>query len=73
MNNDNGFDLLIDAVFATSPQLGGIGPKPQDLVISFHLGEVENHTKFHIRDIQIRSENFLLQNQTVQINNLTGK
>ena len=33
MNNDNGFDLIIAVVFAISTQLGGFGPKSQDLVI----------------------------------------
>ena len=39
MNNDNDFDLLIDVVFAMSPKLGGLGPKAQELVIYFCLGE----------------------------------
>ena len=73
MNNDNIFDLLIDVVFAMSTQLGGIGPKYQDLVVYFCLGEGENLPQFHLRDIHIRSENFLLQYQTGQIDNLKGK
>ena len=38
MNIDNGFDLLVAVIFAMSTQLGGLGPKYQDLVISFCLG-----------------------------------
>ena len=34
MNNDNGFDLVIYVDFYMSPQLGGLGHKAQDLVIS---------------------------------------
>ena len=41
MNNDNEFYLLIDVVFSMSLQLGGLGPKSQDLLIYFFLGEVE--------------------------------
>ena len=37
MNNDNSFYLIIYVVFAMSPQLGGLGPKYQDLVIYFSL------------------------------------
>ena len=73
MNNDNGFDLLIDVVFGMGTQIGRIVPKHQDLVISFSLGEGENIPKFHLRALQIRGENFLLQDKTGQINNLTGK
>ena len=39
MNIENGFDLLVAVLFSMSPQLGGIGPKAQDLVIYFFLGE----------------------------------
>ena len=73
MNNDNGFDLLIAVEFAISTQLRGLGTKYKDIVISFRLGEVETLPQFHLRDLQIRSENFLLQYQTRKINNLTGK
>ena len=55
------------------PQLGGLGPKKQDLVISFHLGEGETITQFHLRVIQIKSESFLLKYKTGKRNNLTGK
>ena len=36
---DNGFELLIVVVFFISPQLGGLVPKSQDLVIPFNPGE----------------------------------
>ena len=39
INNDNGFNLIIDVVFTTLTQLGVLGPKAQDPVISFRLGE----------------------------------
>ena len=39
MNNDNGFDLIIVFVFDISHQLGGLGPKDQDLLIPSSLGE----------------------------------
>ena len=39
MYYDNGFKLLIEFFFAMSPQLGGLGHKAQDLVISFRLGK----------------------------------
>ena len=73
MNNDNGFDLLIAVVFAMSPQLGLLGPKAQDLVISFRLGEGETLAQLHLRYIQIRDEIFLLQDKPGQTNNPTGK
>ena len=74
MNNENGFDLVVVVViFAATTQLGRLVTKAQDLVISFQLGEGENIPKFHLRALQIRGENFLLQDKTGQINNLTGK
>ena len=73
MNNDNIFDLFIAFVFAMSTQLGGLGPKYQDIVISFSIGEGENTPQLNLRDLQIRSENFLFQDETGQINNLKGK
>ena len=73
MKNDNIFDLIIAVVFSMSTQLGGIGPKYQDLVISFCLGEGETLPQFHLRDLQIRSDNLLLLDKKVQINNPTGK
>ena len=72
MNNENGSDLIIAVVFAINTQLGRIGPKDQDLVISFHFGEEETFPQSHLRDLQIISENFLLQYQTGKITNLTG-
>ena len=73
MNNDNGFDLPIAIVFAMITQLGELEHKDQDLVIYFCLGERENLPQFHLRALDTRSENFLLQYQTVQINNLKDK
>ena len=73
MNNDNDFDLLIDVVFAMSTQIGGLGTKAQEPVIYFCLGECETLPQLHLRALQIRSEMFLLQDKTRQINNLTGK
>ena len=73
MNNDNVFDLLIAGFFAISPQLGVLGLKAQYLVISFRLGEGETLPRLRLRAIQIRSEIFLLQYETGQINNLTSK
>ena len=64
MNNYNGFGLLIDVVFDMIPQLEGLGPKPQDLVISYCLVEGETLPKFHLRSLHIRSEMFLLQDET---------
>ena len=73
MNNDHGFELFISVVFATSPQLGRLGTKAQDLVMSFSLGEGGNIPQLHLRALQIRSEIFLLQDQTGKIRNLTCK
>ena len=56
-----------------STQLGVIGSKAQDLVISFFIGEVETLPQFHLRALHIRSEIFLFQDKTGQINNLIGK
>ena len=52
MNIDNVFDLIIYVVFAIIPQLGGLVPKYQDLVIDFSLVEGKTIPQFHIRDIQ---------------------
>ena len=73
MNNNHGFDLFIYVVFAISPQIGGLGPKYQDLVISFYRGEVENLPQFRLIYLQVRSDISLLQDESGQINNLTGK
>ena len=56
-----------------STQLGGLGPKVQDLVVPFRLGEGETLHQFHLKALKFRSEIFLFQDETVQINNLTGK
>ena len=63
MNNDNVFELIIDVVFAMIPQLGGLGPKYQDLVISFHSGERETLPQFHLRALHTRIEIFLFQDK----------
>ena len=73
MNSDNVFDLLIYVLFTMITQLGGLGHKVQDLVISFRLGKVKTLPQLHLRALQTRSDFFLLQDDTVQINNLTGK
>ena len=73
MNPDNRFELLGDVVFEMSTEIGGIGPKSQDLVIYFHLVKVETLPQLHFRYLQSRSNLFLLNNETGQINNLTGK
>ena len=73
MNNNNGFDLLIAVLFAMSSWLGGLGTKAQDLLVSFCLGEVETLPQLRLRSLQVRSEIVLLEYETGQINNLTGK
>ena len=73
MNNNNVFNLLIDVVFSISPKLGGLVTKAQDLLISFRLGEEENIPQFHLKALRISSEILLVQDETGQINNLTGK
>ena len=59
----NRFDLLVVFVFAVSPQLGEIGPKVQDLVISFWLGEVESLPEFHPTASEARSEIYMFNNE----------
>ena len=56
MNNNNGFGIIIPVVFSMYTQLGVLGPKSQDLVISFHIGEGETLPQFHLKSIQVRSE-----------------
>ena len=56
MQYDNGSELLITFVFNMTPQLGGLGPKAQDLVIPFCLFEGESLTYFHLRSLAIKSE-----------------
>ena len=71
MHYDNGFKPHIAVIFYISPKLGGLGPKAQDLVIPFRLGEGEILSYFHIRAIAIISELLLMRYQTVHINNFT--
>ena len=66
MHCDNGFELLIYVVFAMSLQLVGLGPKAQDLVIPFCLGEGETLPDYHLRALKIRSELELMIDQTGQ-------
>ena len=56
MHYDNGFELLIAVVFSMIPQLGGLGPKYQDLLIPLQLDEGETISYFHLRALSIRSE-----------------
>ena len=56
MNSDNVIYLIVYVVFYMSPQLILLGPKSQDLVISFHIGEGETLPQFHLKSIQVRSE-----------------
>ena len=55
------------------PQLGVLGPKSQDLVIPFRLGEGESLPDFHLRSLATISELVFMKYQTGQINNLPGK
>ena len=55
MNYDNGFKLLISVVFAMSHQLGVLGPKSQDLMIPFCLGEGKPLPYFHLRALITRN------------------
>ena len=55
------------------PQLGGLGPKAQYLVIPSRLVEGEPFSDFHLRAHAIRIELVLMRYKTVKINNLTGK
>ena len=64
MKYDNVFELLIEVVFAMSPQLVGLGTKSQYLVIPFRLGEGEPLSDFHLRYLAIRSELVLMRYQT---------
>ena len=52
MNIDNGFDLIVAVEFSTSPQLGGIGFRSQEILISFFLGERETLPQLKFREIQ---------------------
>ena len=73
MHYDNGFELLIVVVFIMIPQRGGLGPKSQDLVTPFHIGEGQPLSGFHLRALAIRSEIVLMRYQTGHTNKLTGK
>ena len=73
MHYDNGFELLIAVVFQMIPQLVGLGPKYQDLLIPFLLGEGEPLPYFHLRALLIRSKLVLMRDQKVQISNLILK
>ena len=48
MNILKGFDLILYVVFSDIPQLGIIGSKAQDLVVSFHIVEVKSLPEFHL-------------------------
>ena len=54
-------------------QLGVIGPKSQDLVIPFCLGEGEYLPDFHLIALDIISELVFMRDKPVHINNLTVK
>ena len=58
MNIDIVFDIMIAVVFSMSTQPRWLEKKPQDLVISFCLGEGENIPQFNLRYIQALSEIF---------------
>ena len=73
INIDNGFYLLVSVVFAMSPQYGGLGTKDQYILISFCFGEGGTIPQFYLRVLQARSGFVLLNDETVKINNLTGK
>ena len=73
INIVNGFNLIVASVFLISPTLRLILPQAQDLVISFCLGEGGTLPQFHLRALHFRNENFLLNDETGQVNNLTGK
>ena len=73
MQYDNGFELLIAFVFSMGPKLLGLGPKSQDILIPFYLGEGDSLTDFHLRALAIRSELVLKRHQTEYIYKPTGK
>ena len=54
MNNDNGFDVLVEVFFAMSPQLGGIVTKAQDLVTSFEPIVGYSLPDFNLQALQAR-------------------
>ena len=67
----NEFELIVAVVFNVIPRIGGIGPKFQDLVIPFCLGEGYSPTEFHLRALTINTELILMKDKTGQINSLT--
>ena len=73
MHCGNGFEILINVVFSIIPKLGGIGPKAQELVIPFWLGEGKYLSNFHLRDLAVRSELVFTRDKTGYINNLKVK
>ena len=73
MHYENIFELIISVLFSIIPQIGGLGPKYQDFVIPFRLGEGEPLPYFHLVSLAIRSELVLTIYQTVQVNKITGK
>ena len=47
-----------------SPHIGVLGPKAQERVVSFRIGEGETLPQFHIRSLYLRSKTFLLLDET---------
>ena len=66
-------ELLTAVLFTMSPQLEGLGPKTQYLVILFFFGQGEALPYFHLISLTIRSGLEFMRDQTGQINKLTGK
>ena len=64
MNIDNGFDIIVAVVFDMITQLEVLGPKSQDLVILFWLGEGEYLPELHLQYLQPRREIYILINET---------
>ena len=71
MHYDNGFELLIAFILSMIPQLGGLGSKSQDLVITFFLCEGENLTAFHLQALAVKSELILMKD--VQARSTTSR
>ena len=64
MKNDNGFDILVEDVFSTRPQLGGIGTNAKELVTPFKFIEGESLPDFHLIYLQAISEIYLSNDKT---------
>ena len=64
MNNNKIFDILIAILFAMISQIGGIGSKDRYLVNSFCLTEDEQLPAFNLRDMQLKIEIYLLNDNT---------